>query len=61
MTIHSGRERDNCNHCIYRKDVSRHFDLEDYCSLNMKHTSWIIIDDDCPLGKDILSKNKLEV
>lgn len=57
MKIYADRKRKNCNHCIYREDVSRHLDLEDYCSLNMKRTGRIIMDKDCPLGKEMLSKN----
>lgn len=48
MAIHTDRKQ-NCNHCIYRQDVSSHFDLDDYCSLNMKRTSRITMDKDCPL------------
>lgn len=39
----------NCNHCIYRENVSRYLDLEDYCIRNMKHTSKINMETDCPL------------
>ena len=51
MAIHADRKQ-NCNHCIYRQNVSRYLDLEDYCSLNMKHTSKIVMDKDCPLGDE---------
>lgn len=49
MKTNMDRKPENCNHCIYRENVSRYFDLDDYCSKNMKHTSKIIMDDDCPL------------
>lgn len=51
MTIQVDRKQ-NCNHCIYRQDVSRHWDLEDYCLLNMKKTSRITVDRDCPIGEE---------
>ena len=41
MDIYVDRKPENCNHCIYKKDVSRYFDLDDYCSKNMKNTSKI--------------------
>lgn len=41
----------NCNHCIYRENVSRYLDLEDYCSRNMKHTRKINMETDCPLRR----------
>ena len=44
-------ENQNCNYCIYRKDVSRHLDMEDYCSLNKKNICMIRMDIDCPLKK----------
>lgn len=49
MKTNMDRKPENCNHCIYRENVSRYFDLDDYCSKNRKHTSKIIMDDDCPL------------
>lgn len=39
----------NCNNCIFRQNMSQHWDLEDYCCLNQKHTSKIIMEKDCPL------------
>ncbi len=51
MKINMDKKPENCNHCIYRKDVSRYYDLDDYCSKNMKHTSKIIMDEECPLWK----------
>lgn len=41
MEVHMDIKPKNCNHCIYRENVSRYFDLEDYCSRNMKHISKI--------------------
>ena len=46
----------NCNHCIYRENVSRCFDLEDYCTRNMKPTSKINMETDCPLRKSKVRK-----
>lgn len=47
----------NCNHCIYRENVSRYLDLEDYCSRNMKHTRKINMETDCPLRRLKVSKH----
>ena len=47
-----GTEPVNCNHCSYREEVSRYFDLEDYCSRNMKCISRIDMGMDCPLRED---------
>lgn len=49
MKLYVDNIPDNCNHCIYRQDISRHWDLDDYCSLNKKSTSRIIMDEDCSL------------
>lgn len=49
MGVYMDKKPENCNHCTYRENVSRYLDLEDYCSRNMKNTSRIIIDKDCPL------------
>ena len=43
----------NCNHCTFKQNMSQHWDLEDYCTLNKKSTSRIIMDRDCPLQKGI--------
>lgn len=51
MKICMDKKPENCNHCIYRENVSRYLELEDYCSKNMKHMSKIIMDIDCPLRK----------
>ncbi len=50
----------NCNHCIYRENVSRYLDLEDYCSRNRKHTSKINMETDCPLRKSKVRKHFME-
>ncbi len=52
MKIYMDRKPKNCNHCIYRENVSRCLDLDDYCIRIMKQTSRIIMDRDCPLRKD---------
>lgn len=52
MKICMSKKPENCNHCIYREDVSRCLDLDDYCTRIMKQTSRIIMDNDCPLRKD---------
>ena len=39
----------NCNDCIFKQNMSQHWDLEDYCFLNKKRMSNIIMDMDCPL------------
>lgn len=40
---------ENCNHCIFNQSISKHWDLEDYCLLNKKNISKIVMDKDCPL------------
>lgn len=52
---------ENCNHCIYRKNVSRYVDLEDYCSRNMKHTSKINMEIDCPLRRSKVRKHFMKL
>lgn len=49
MKINIYRKPENCNHCIYRENVSRYLDLDDYCSRTMKWIGKINIDTDCPL------------
>ena len=46
----------NCNHCIYRENVSRCLDLEDYCSINTKNASKINMATDCPLRESKVRK-----
>lgn len=52
MKICMSGKPENCNYCIYRENVSRCLDLDDYCTRIMKQTSRIIMDRDCPLRKD---------
>jgi len=49
MRIYVGKRKKNCNHCIYREELSRHLDLDDYCAKSMKRTGRINMDIDCPL------------
>lgn len=49
MKIYMDSKPENCNHCIFNQSMSRHWDLEDYCLLNKKNRSKIIMDMDCPL------------
>lgn len=51
----------NCNHCIYRENVSRYLDLEDYCSKNMKHTSKINMETECPLRESKVRKYFMKI
>lgn len=44
---------ENCNNCTFKQNMSQHWDLEDYCTLNKKSTSIIIMDRDCPLQKGV--------
>lgn len=47
----------NCNNSIYRENVSRFLDLEDCCSRNMKPTSKINMETDCPLRESKVKKH----
>lgn len=49
--IYTDRILYNCNYCTYRVNVSQHWDMEDYCSLNKKKTVNINMDKDCPLER----------
>ena len=49
MKIYADNVPENCNNCIYRQNMNRHWDLDDYCFLNKKSISRIIMDEDCPL------------
>lgn len=51
----------NCNHCIYRENVSRYLDLEDYCSRNMKHIRKINMETDCPLRESKVRKHFMKI
>ena len=49
MKIYTGKKPVNCNHCIYREELNRYVDLDDYCTKSMKRTGKINIQKDCPL------------
>lgn len=49
MRIYVDEKPKNCNNCIFKQSMSKHWDLEDYCLLNKKITSRIVMDRDCPL------------
>ena len=51
MKIYVDNTPGNCNNCIFRQNMSQHWDLDDYCFLNKKSTSRIIMDNDCPLER----------
>lgn len=51
MKIYVDNTPGNCNNCIFRQNMSQHWDLDDYCFLNKKSTSRIIMDKDCPLER----------
>ena len=61
MRICMEKKSENCNNCIYRKDVSRHLDMDDYCSLNRKRTGKIDIKTDCPLRKSRIRKRVMKI
>ncbi len=61
MKIYVGKRKKNCNHCIYRIDVSRHLDMDDYCSLNRKRIGKIDIETDCPLRKSRIRKRVMKI
>ena len=51
----------NCNNSIYRENVSRFLDLEDCCSRNMKPTSKINMETDCPLKESKVRKHFMKI
>ena len=61
MGIYMDIKPKNCNHCIYRENVSRYLDLEDYCSKNMRQTSKINMETDCPLRKLKVRKHFMRI
>lgn len=61
MGVHMDIKPENCNHCIYRENVSKYFDLEDYCSRNMKHTRKINMETDCPLRRSRVRKHLVKL
>ncbi len=61
MGVHMDIKPKNCNHCIYRENVSRYLDLEDYCSRNMKHIRKINMEADCPLRRSKVRKHLVKL
>lgn len=61
MKIYRDRKPENCNHCIYRENVSRCLDLDDYCRKNMKRTGKIDFETDCPLRKSGIRKYVMKI
>lgn len=51
MKIYVDKVPKNCNGCIFKQNMSRHWELKDYCFLNKKSTDKIIMDKDCPLAE----------
>lgn len=51
MKIYVDNVPENCNNCIFKQNMSQHWDLEDYCFISKKSTSKIIMDEDCPLER----------
>lgn len=49
MRIYVDDAPKNCNNCLFKQVMSQHWDLEDYCLLNKKRMSNIVMDEDCPL------------
>lgn len=49
MERHDNEVSENCNHCNYRDCLSKHWDIEDYCSFNKKKIGKINVEHDCPL------------
>lgn len=56
MKIYMDREPRDCNHCIYREEWSRYFDLDDYCTKSMKRTGKINMQTDCPLRESRIGR-----
>lgn len=61
MKTYANRKPENCNHCIYRENVSRYLDLDDYCRKNMKRTRKIDFERDCPLRKSRTGKHDMKI
>lgn len=36
MKVSADNAPENCNNCIYKQNMSKHWDLNDYCFLNKK-------------------------
>lgn len=60
MKIYADDIAKNCNNCAFRKIMSKHWDLEDYCSLNKKSICKINMDEDCPL-EELEDKNSMKI
>lgn len=41
----------NCNGCVYKQILSRHWESEDYCALNKINISRMVMEEDCPLRR----------
>lgn len=52
MGIYMNNIPKNCNKCTFKQIMSQHWDIEDYCLLNRKNISRIIIEKDCPLVEE---------
>lgn len=53
----------NCNGCVYKQILSRHWELEDYCALNNKKIEMVLMEEDCPLaerGTDYVQSTTLQ-
>lgn len=50
MDAHVNNVPENCNGCVYKEMVSRHWELEDYCALNKISISRMDMEKDCPLA-----------
>lgn len=56
MRVYMNNIPKNCNKCAFKQIMSQHWDVEDYCLLNQKITSRIIIKKDCPLVEEEIQK-----
>lgn len=43
--------RNNCKGCKFKREMGRHWDLEDYCFPNKISISRMHMEKDCPWGK----------
>lgn len=62
MDAHVNNVPENCNGCVYKEMVSRHWELEDYCALNKINISRMVMEEDCPLaerGRDYVQSTTL--
>ncbi len=51
MDTHVSDVPENCNGCMYKQILSRHWELEDYCALNQKSISRMDMEKDCPMAE----------